>query len=348
MGHDVMANALAHSLAARGWSSETLDAMALLGGPGHRAGEAVFRALLATPGGFDAVHFAALRSGTSLADFMDRQAAKRIAPRLERHLVEHPAELTVSVFATAAAAASRAKARGVRTKTVTFCTDVNPHRLWVHPHTDVYLVTSETSEAFVRRFEPEAKVIVVPAPVRPSFYQAPSREQARQALGIEREARVAMLMAGAWGLGPLADVAASLAKADVHTIAVAGRNEALEQRLRAAASRDARIHPFGFTDRVPELMAASDLVVTSAGDTCSEARVIGRRMVLLDVVAGHGRENLQHELELGNALVASTQPGLLVRAVLRGLAHGRDPAPQDRRDGWERGLGELLATFALD
>ena len=37
---------------------------------------------------------------------------------------------------------------------------------------------------------------------------------------------------------------------------------------------------FGYTDRVPTLMAASDVVITSSGDTCREARVIGRRMVL--------------------------------------------------------------------
>jgi len=342
MGHDVMADAFASSLAARGWTSDTLDAMALLGGTGHRLGEAIFRSMLGIPGTFDALHFHALRGGNRLAGFLDDQAARRIAPRLSSVLQDAPASLVVSVFATAASAMSRVRAGGVAARTVTFCTDVNPHRLWVHPHTDVYLVPSPTSAAFLRRFEPEARVIVVPAPVRERFYDAPSRAEARASLGVPDDARVVLLMTGSWGLGPLASVARSLASAGVYVLAVAGRAAALEASLRAAAAADPRIVPFGFTDRVPELMAASDVVVTSAGDTCSEARVIGRRMVLLDVVAGHGRENLQHELELGDAVVASTAPELLVRGVLRELAAGEDPAPQDRRTAWEEAVEEIL------
>jgi UDP-N-acetylglucosamine:LPS N-acetylglucosamine transferase len=343
MGHDVMAAAFATSLADRGWSSETLDAMALLGGVGHRGGEAVFRSLLGLPGAFDALHFHALRGGNRLAGFLDDQAARRIAPRLASMLREHPAALVVSVFATAASAMSRVRAGGVATRTVTFCTDVNPHRMWVHPHTDVYLVPSPTSAAFLRRFEPEARVLVVPAPVRAGFHAAPTRSEARASLGVPDHAAVVLLMTGSWGLGPLAEVARSLAAADVHVLAVAGRNAAAEASLRAAAVADPRIVPFGFTDRVPELMAACDVAVTSAGDTCSEARVVGRRMVLLDVVAGHGRENLQHELEVGGAVVASTAPALLVRGVLHALSAGTDPEPEDRRTAWEAAVDDIIA-----
>jgi UDP-N-acetylglucosamine:LPS N-acetylglucosamine transferase len=342
MGHDVMADAFASSLTARAWSTETLDAMALLGGAGHRAGEAVFRSLLGIPGTFDALHFHALRGGNRLARFLDDQAARRIAPRLEARLRDSPASLVVSVFATAASAMSRVRADGVSARTVTFCTDVNPHRLWVHPHTDIYLVPSPTSAAFLRRFEPDARVLVVPAPVRSMFYAAPSRADARSSLGIPADARVVLLMTGSWGLGPLPAVARSLAAADVYVLAVAGRSASVEAELRDAARADSRIVPLGFTDRVPELMAACDLVVTAAGDTCSEARVLGRRMVLLDVVAGHGRENLQHELELGDAVVASTSPELLVRGVLQALAAGSDPAPQDRRTAWEAAVDEIV------
>jgi processive 1,2-diacylglycerol beta-glucosyltransferase len=368
MGHDVMAAAFDVSLAARGWSSDTLDAMALLGGAGHRAGEAVFRSLLALPGTFDALHFHALRGGNRLAGLLDQQAARRIAPRLERQLRDSPASLVVSVFATAASAMSRVRAAGLTARTVTFCTDVNPHRLWVHPYTDVYLVPSPTSAAFLRRFEPEARVIVVPAPVRPAFASVPSRAAARAALAVPDDAQVVLLMTGSWALGPLPAVAQSLAAAGVHVLAVAGRNTSVEAALRAAAgvaapaagaggaasgagaggaaspmgSTAGRILPFGFTDRVPELMAASDVVVTSAGDTCSEARVVGRRMVLLDVVAGHGRENLQHELELGGAVVASTEPDLLVRGVLHALNAGSDPESEDRTPAWEAAVEEIV------
>jgi UDP-N-acetylglucosamine:LPS N-acetylglucosamine transferase len=256
--------------------------------------------------------------------------------------------LVVSVFATAAAAMSRLAAES-DVATVTFCTDLNPHRLWVHPHTDCYLVKSEVSAAFVRRFDPDAHVVVAPSPVRPEFYAPPSRDQARSALGIASDARCVLLMGGGWGLGPLAGAATALVDAGFTVLAVAGHNAATERRLREAAARLAGLHVFGFTDRVAELMAAADAVVTSPGDTCAEARVIGRRLVLLDVVAGHGRENLQHELELGGAVVASTEPALLTRTVHRTIDDDAEPAPDvDRQARWEAGLDVVLATIRRD
>lgn len=348
MGHDVRARACADSLHARGWRTDTLDAMALLGGAQHRAGEAVFRTLLAIPGSYDALHFAGLRTGSAVARFLDEQAVRRIVPRLRGELARSPAALVISVFATGASAMARLRPGMPEARTVTFCSDLNPHRLWVHPGTDGYLVTSPTSAAFVRRFDPDARVVVVPTPVRAEFAAAPDRATARAALGLPPDGSVALLMAGAWGLGPLVEVAQALARAGVHTLAVAGRNAALERRLRAAARDTPGIVPFGLTDRVPELMSAADVVVTTSGDTCAEARTVGRRMVLLDVVAGHGRENLQHELEVGGACVASTEPDLLVAAVLRAVEAGADPEPdRDRAARWERGLDELLAVVGI-
>lgn len=349
MGHDVVAHACSGSLETRGWRTETLDAMALLGGWEHRIGERVFRTLLRVPGSYDALHFGGLRAGSALARFLDNQAMSRIVPRLDAQLRADPTDLVISVFSTGASAMSRLRSTFPDVRALTVCTDLNPHRLWVHPGTDAYVVTSVASLAFVRRFDPEARVVVAPGPVREQFYSAPSRTEARASLGMPEDARCALLMAGAWGLGPLVDVARSLARAGVHTIAVAGRNEAVEARLREAARSDPRVLPFGFTDRVPELMAAADVVVTSSGDTCSEARVIGRPMVLLDVVAGHGRENLQHELELGGAVVASTEPDLLVRGVLRALDDAVELPPDvDRREAWDKALDEVLGLLGLD
>ena len=162
------------SLADRGWTTDTLDAMRLLGPRGGSAGEAVFRAMLATPGLFDAFHFAALRPGSRLALLADAGARRQLVPRLRDYLDEHPAHLAVSVFATAASAVSVLANRYPGMSHVVLCSDVTPHRLWVHPNVDLYLVTSAAAEAAVRRFEPRARVQVVPSPVRPGFLGRPT------------------------------------------------------------------------------------------------------------------------------------------------------------------------------
>ncbi len=350
-GHDQLALACARSLESEGWSAETLDLMRLLGPGAGTAGDAVFRAMLAVPGLYDAFHFAALRTGSRLAGVTDAAARRRLVPRLRRHLASHPADLAISVFSTGASALSELRSADLYPclRHVVFCTDVTPHRLWVHPGVDLYLVTSEAAERAVRRFEPEARVLVVPAPVRDEFYHPPPQPRAREQLDLPAQAPCVLLTTGAWGLGPVAQAAEALGDAGVHVLAVAGRNAKLEQRLVAAASRQPRVHPFGFSDQIPSLMAASDLVITASGDTCTEARVVGRPLLLLDVVQGHGRDNLQHELELGDAAVSSGRACDVVRVALAELAHAKPPpgAPTRSPDAWRAALTAALATIGL-
>ena len=349
MGHDVMAEACAQSLQTRGWTTDMVDSMRLLGTHASGAGERAFRALLAVPGVYDAFHFEQLRQGGRLARLAERGASRQLVPALEAELARRPTDLLVSVFATSASAAGRIKHRHPGLRTAVFCTDVCPHRLWVHESTDLYLVTSETARRFVLRFHPNALVAVAPAPARPPFYAAPSQSDARAELGVPADARCALLMGGSWGMGPLLDVAIELAASGIHTLAVAGRNDKLAAALRDAASRDNRIIAFGYTDRVPTLMSAADVVITSAGDTCTEARVIGRHLLLLDVVPGHGRENLQHELERGQADVVPTDPIALRRAVVACFERLTPPLPgvAQTPDAWDQAFGAALAQVGL-
>src|SRR5258708_20252485 len=98
MGHDVVADTCATSLAAYGWSTQTLDAMRLLGRGRAPVGEAVFRGMLAVPGLFDAVHFAALRTGSRLALLADPPARRRLVPGLRPYLASSPPALAISAF----------------------------------------------------------------------------------------------------------------------------------------------------------------------------------------------------------------------------------------------------------
>jgi len=349
MGHDTLAVACAAWLEGQGWSTESLDLMRLLGRGAGSAGNAVFRAMLAVPGLYDAYHFASLRTGNRLALATDAAARRRVVPRLRARLDAEPPDLVLSVFATAASAVSELAERYPGMRHVVFCTDATPHRLWVHPGVDLYLVTSAVAEQAVRRFQPEARVLVVPAPLRAEFYDPPSQEDARRRLGLPEREWCVLLISGAWGIGPVAQAAEALAEADLNVLAVAGRNAGLEFRLRAAARRQPRIRPFGYTDRIAELMAASDLVITSSGDTCTEARTVGRPLLLLDVVQGHGRDNLQHELELGDAVVSSGRASDVVRVTMSALETVKPPSPGPTRSlaAWQGALTAALETIGL-
>ncbi len=314
-GHDVLAEACAAALEPHGVECRIVDAMGLLGRRAGATGDWVFRRLLSVNAVYDAFHFSQLRDDGRLGRLMDRLAVDRMFPHLRALVDDFDPELVVPVFATGAGAVARLKYAGYPLVSVVIMTDSFAHRMWVYESTDLFLVTSPAAAESVRRYWAEAGVGVITAPVRPGFHRAPTREVARDRLGVPQDSRCVLLMSGAWGLGPLDEVAEALATDGLWVLAVAGSNARLERRLRAVAARDGRVLPFGYTGDVPDLMAACDVVVTSSGDTCREARTVGRGIVLLDVVPGHGRENLMHEIELGGAAVCMPTPDSIARAV---------------------------------
>lgn len=355
LGHAMPERCFRALLHGAGWRVRALDSMALLG-RAERAAHGVFAALMAVPGAYDGLHFAHLRTGSALARAMDSAAAGRAARVLRAELDREPVDAIISVFASGAGAAARLKRETARAsgggrfpRTIVYCPDVCAHRLWVHEETDLFLVTSPAAAASVRRFRPRAQVAVVPPPVRGAFYAAPPQCEARQQLGIPPSAPCVLLIDSGWALAPLAQAAAELADAGVHVLAVAGNNARLERELRATARTRELVTPFGFTDEVPALMAAADLVACLPGaTTCSEARVVGRPLLLLDVMPGHGRDNLLHELEQGNAGSCGPRAADIRAAALAMLYAGRDPVPGHGPPPWEPAYRAALAQIGLD
>jgi UDP-N-acetylglucosamine:LPS N-acetylglucosamine transferase len=162
---------------------------------------------------------------------------------------------------------------------------------------------------------------------------------------------------GAWGIGDIAPGVEALLKMEprVHVVAVCGKNATLEAELRsAAAGSDGRLVVYGYVSTMPELMAASNVVVTNgAGVTVLEALRTPRPVVAFAPLAGHGtasttemvRRNLAVEARDVPGLVEqirrlNTDPDLLRTMELAGEAwvEGRD---------LRRSIGEIQALYAL-
>ncbi|HEY1467213.1 MAG TPA: glycosyltransferase, partial [Acidimicrobiales bacterium] len=329
-------------------STSVFDCMSMLGRLSGKTGDWVFRKITATPTLYDGVHFSHFRTGSRLATLVDWGATNRLVPALADRLAAEPTDLLVSTFATGASAIAKLASYGVAAPpaTVALCTDVCMHSLWVRDGIHLFLVTSEAAAASVRRYVPRAPIAIVPAPVRPEFHQAPTQAEARAALGIDGQAPCALVMGGGWGLGPLAETAEALAEEGVVVPVVAGHNEQLALVLDQVARRQPRVMPFRFTNQIPTLMAAADLVLTTPGaTTCSEARVVNRPLLLLDVMPGHGRDNIQHELELGAADVCDAAPERLVQCALGALE--RSVPRGASRPGADRFAEEFANALAM-
>lgn len=135
----------------------------------------------------------------------------------------------------------------------------------------------------------------------------------------------------------------------MHVLAVAGNNRHVERDLRATARRRRLITPFGFTDDVPASMAAADLIVCLPGaTTCGEARVVGRPLLLLDMMPGHGRDNMLHELEQGNAGSCGPRAADIRAGALAMLGDTAGPGLGHRPPRWEPAYAAALTQIGLD
>lgn len=358
-GHDVVSQVVGDGLGRHGWDVRTLDCMALLGSAGAKVGDRVFRQITTMPGLYDGLHFADFRRGGPMVRFIDREATRRLVPAVKTELDRSPAELLVATFATGASVAAKLRPALPEHKTIVLCTDVDVYWLWVWEEVDLFLVTSQAAAGSVRRYLPRAQVQLVPPLVRPEFYRAPDQESARRTLGVPLDAPCVLIMGGGWGMGPIEDAARALGADGVHVLAVAGRNERLVRRLDALqidggqidGGRSATLHPFGFTDRIPELMSAADVVVTTPGaTTCGEARVVGRHLVIIDSLPGHGRENLQHELEQGDADACGPTGAEVHATVSAVLEQVKRPLPTVVRPAgeWNDAFSTALESIGLN
>jgi processive 1,2-diacylglycerol beta-glucosyltransferase len=204
----------------------------------------------------------------------------------------------------------------------TFLTDYSVHPLWVHPAVDMHLCVSSTAASQARTRAGAAGDVVVTGPfIDDRFFHPPSRAIARQSLGLPEAAPIALVVGGSWGVGAIEDTARALSEdPDTITVVLCGHNQALVHKL----SRLERCIPVGWTDRVIDYLAASDVVIQNAGGLSAlEAMATRRPVVSYRPIPGHGIENVRAMASVG-ATVWCQDPAELRRTV-RALAHHPEP-----------------------
>lgn len=238
-----------------------------------------------------------------------------------RRLVrENPCDVIISVHLLLTGPVLRARGAG-GPPVVNVVTDlVTTHALWFHPQADSTLVPTEAARQRARacRVPPE-RVRVVGLPVARKFSRPiASREAVRAELGWLPDAPAVLLVGGGSGMGPLGAIARRLAASGlpIQIAVVCGRNGALRAELEAE-SWPLPVHVYGYVHNMPELMTASDMVVTKAGpSSIMEALHCGRPLVLSGAIPGQEDGNIQYVLEKGCGLWAPG-PARVVDAVAR-------------------------------
>lgn len=232
------------------------------------------------------------------------------ARSLRRRINEVSPSVIVSTYPFSALLLGRWRAKGrLKVPVVTFVTDFAVHALWVHSGVDLHLCVHDSSTTRAGRLS-EGPAITTGPLVAPRFpAQNVTKEEAREALGLPQDRLLALVVAGAWGLGDVRTTFQLIARTGSYDpVAVCGTNSKLKEALRATGLG----HVLGWTDQMPLLMAACDVLVQNAGGlSCMEAFASGLPVVTFHPVAGHGRHNARQMAIAGVAQLAQTAEQLL-------------------------------------
>jgi UDP-N-acetylglucosamine:LPS N-acetylglucosamine transferase len=174
---------------------------------------------------------------------------------------------------------------------IAFMTDPSVHRLCVAPGVDLHIAPNERAAADIRKLRGGPTMVAAPV-VGPAFRPSGGLSdayEARYRLGLPLIDRLAVVVAGSWGVGDIESTAYDIAATGSAVPVVAcGRNDVLRRRLAGSG----QIITLGWVDDMPSLLRAGDVVVHNAGGLSSlEAMASGVPVISYRCLPGHGRAN---------------------------------------------------------
>ncbi len=212
----------------------------------------------------------------------------------------------------------KAKER-LSSRQVIIVTDFDVHAMWLVHHYEHYFVALDEARAYLEALGiPPHKITVSGIPIDPVFSEPKDKQEMRAKHGLAPDRTTILLSAGGFGVGSVDALITSLLPLQhrAQIVAICGRNEELKKRLTRLAARakpDATVllKPFGYTNEMDELMAASDLVLGKPGGlTTSEALAKGLVFVIVNPIPGQEERNSDHLLEGAVAIRCNNLPTL--------------------------------------
>jgi UDP-N-acetylglucosamine:LPS N-acetylglucosamine transferase len=276
-----------------------------------------------------------------------RWAARRLlclfgSRPLARRIAEHDPDVVVSTYPAVTVVLARLRrTHAIRCPTVATITDLTGLFFWAQPGIDMHLVMYGESMSSVERIAGAGSAQLVSPLISAEFTTTRCPLQARRALGLPEAGRMVIVSGGGWGVGDITGAVHELLREpEVSAIVcLAGRNKQLCERLNADFVGQERVHVYGFTDEMPRLLAAADVLVHSTGGvTCLEAKAAGTPVVSYGLPVGHARLNTRAMADLNLLRLANDTTELRehVRAsfaeVAPAVATDDDPTPTLARE----------------
>jgi len=269
---------------------------------------------------------------------------------------ESPDAIVTTHFVLPAIAGLLKKHKDFNSKLYVVVTDYGPHSFWLSDDIDRFFVgAGSVVPELVKRGIPEDRITPSGIPVSSEFSGKFNKEELQRKYGLDKNRKTLFMLSGGFGVGPMEEMLLSICscRGDVQVITVCGHNKDAYEKINVLKNKcNYPVILFGFTDKIAELMAVSDIMVTKAGGiSVTEALNMEIPMILFASIPGQETWNEKLLLAAGAAEKAGSIkeiPELINRLLLseeayasvkNGISKLRKPAAAD--DIVERVISEL-------
>jgi processive 1,2-diacylglycerol beta-glucosyltransferase len=215
----------------------------------------------------------------------------------------------------------------ISTKILTAFSDWHTQKFWIFPHVDKYLVATQRQKEDLARLGIHDKhVAVTGILLSDRFYQATSKQQARELLHLPQNVPIILVMGGGkgWGIERIIDELHNLSS-PIEIIVVAAneiRKEEICRRLKSKSVDEAQFRITGFIEPSAYFYAADLLISKPGGLTTSQAFLV--RLPVLPINPLPGQEDMNLAVLLDYKAVLSIGKRLDLAAQIKPLLTDRN------------------------
>ena len=231
---------------------------------------------------------------------------KLMAYKLNKLLQEFAPEYVISTHPFSSQMCAYLKKKNkANFKLATVMTDYAPHDQWLlYPEEVNYFFVAHNGmkEELIDKGIDKNKIYATGIPLSNRFLEHYNKKETLDELGLKQRKKTVLFFAGGeYGLGKnkTLEVLKTFAEnfPDLQIVAIAGRNKEMKEKFNELVentSRNDTIKILDYTNKVPELMSVSDLVVTKPGGlTTTESLASGLPIIVINPIPGQEEENAE-------------------------------------------------------
>ena len=237
---------------------------------------------------------------------LSSRSNKIMAIKLLKLLREKQPDLIISTHPFGSQMCSYLKRKNkIHSKIATIMTDFAPHDQWLigSDFTDFYFVAHDKMKNYlISQNIPNSKIFVTGIPLSSRFLKKYNREEVSKEFNLDKNKKNILFFGGGeFGLGKskTIEIFENLVKNSNHMqiIAIAGKNPKMKIAFEEIVSKNNAenyVRVLEFTNKVPELMSISSLVVTKPGGmTTTESLASELPMLIINPIPGQEEENAE-------------------------------------------------------